>query len=147
MAPKKRIVKGEISTPLPADYFKLLRNLTDRLRAAQIRATVSVNRELVLLYWEIGREILKRQEQLGWGAKVIERLGADLHDEFPEMTGLSARNLKYMRAFAEAWPDLPIVQQLVAQIPWGHNVRILEQVATPDERLFYIRQTIVSHPT
>ena len=73
-------------------------------RTAQVRAALAVNRELVLLYWSMGRDILSRQKQHGWGAKIIDRLAADLHKAFPEITGLSPRNLKYMRAFAEAWP-------------------------------------------
>jgi predicted nuclease of restriction endonuclease-like (RecB) superfamily len=96
----------------------------------------------VLLYWSLGRDILARRKERGWGSKVIDRLAADLHREFPEMTGFSPRNLKYMRAFAEAWPDESIVQQLVAQIPWGHNVRILDYVKDTSEREWYVRATI-----
>jgi predicted nuclease of restriction endonuclease-like (RecB) superfamily len=110
---------------LPAGYAELLRELKARIRAAQIRAALSVNRETVALYWQIGRDILQRQQQQGWGAKVIDRLSFDLREAFPEMKGFSPRNLKYMRAFAAAWPDEQFVQQLAAQIPWGHNVRIL----------------------
>jgi predicted nuclease of restriction endonuclease-like (RecB) superfamily len=112
------------------------------VRAAQLRASLSVNRELVLLYWSIGRDILERQSQAGWGAKIIERLARDLHTEFPEMKGFSPRNLKYMRAFAGAWPEEPIVQQLAAQIPWFHNCAILDKVKAPPERAWYIRATI-----
>lgn len=96
----------------------------------------------VLLYWQIGREILVRQGQEGWGAKVVSRLAKDLKQEFPEMTGFSPRNLKYMRAFAEAWESESIVQQVVAQIPWGHNVRLLDKVSDPAVRLWYAQQTI-----
>jgi predicted nuclease of restriction endonuclease-like (RecB) superfamily len=96
----------------------------------------------VLLYWQIGREILVRQQQEGWGAKTIDRLAKDLKQEFPEMKGFSPRNLKYMRAFAEAWSDEVIVQQVVAQIPWGHNVRLLDKVTDREQRLWYVRQTI-----
>src|SRR5436190_15817941 len=102
-------------------YDDFLRDLKERIRSAQVRAALAVNRELVLLYWQIGRDILARQQQRGWGARVIDRLAADLHQAFPEMQGFSRRNLKYMRAFAEAWPDEPIVQQAAAQIPWFHN--------------------------
>src|SRR5665213_5127 len=108
----------------PDSYGQFLADLKGRIRAAQLRAAMAVNRELVLLYWQIGRDILDRQERENWGAKVIDRLAADLKRAFPDMKGFSPRNLKYMRAFAEAWPDEAIVQQLVAQIPWGHNVRI-----------------------
>jgi predicted nuclease of restriction endonuclease-like (RecB) superfamily len=100
------------------DYAELLTSLKDRIRKAQIRAVLSVNREMVLLYWHIGREILERQARENWGAKVIDRLSIDLRREFPEMRGFSSRNLKYMRAFAEAFPDEAIVKQLVSQIPW-----------------------------
>jgi predicted nuclease of restriction endonuclease-like (RecB) superfamily len=120
----------------------MLEDLKNRIRQAQVRAALSVNRELVLLYWHIGREILQRQQQEGWGAKVIDRLARDLSREFPDMKGLSRRNLKYMRSFAEAWPNEQIVQQAAAQIPWFHHVVLLEKVKDPAERLWYIQQTI-----
>ena len=116
---------------LPNDYDSFLKSLKERVRAAQLRASLAVNRELVLLYWGIGRDILARQKEQGWGAKIIDRLAADLRREFPEVTGFSPRNLKYMRALAEAWPDEPIVQQLAAQIPWFHNCAILDKVKNP----------------
>ena len=97
------------------DYADLLHNLKERIRAAQVRASLSVNRELVLLYWQIGRDILARQEAQGWGSKVIDRLAGDLRREFTEMKGFSSRNLKYMRAFAEAWPVKQFVQEVLAQ--------------------------------
>jgi predicted nuclease of restriction endonuclease-like (RecB) superfamily len=125
-----------------ADYLHLLQHLTEQIRLAQIRAALSVNQELVLLYWHIGQEILLRQRQQGWGAKVIDQLAHDLRREFPMMKGFSARNLKYMRTFAEAWPDKTIVQQVVAQLPWGHNVRLLEHTKNPEDRLWYAQQTI-----
>ena len=127
---------------LPEGYDSFLKSLKDRVRAAQLRASLSVNRELVLLYWGIGRDILSRQHEQGWGAKIIDRLAQDLRREFPDMTGFSPRNLKYMRALAEAWPDKPFVQQVVAQIPWGHNVRILDHVKNVTEREWYVRATI-----
>ncbi|MCL6582685.1 MAG: PDDEXK nuclease domain-containing protein [bacterium] len=140
MAAKQKVKQP--ATQLPNGYAELLESLKERIRQAQVHAALSVNRELVLLYWRIGKEILQRQEQEGWGAKVIDRLALDLGREFPEMKSFSTRNLKYMRAFAEAWPDEPIVQQLVAQIPWGHNVRLLDYVKDPAERLWYAQQTI-----
>jgi predicted nuclease of restriction endonuclease-like (RecB) superfamily len=129
---------------LPRGYEDFLKDLKDRIRTAQIKAALSVNRELVLLYWSIGRDILLRQGRHGWGAKVVDRLAVDLRREYPEMAGLSPRNLKYMRALAEAYPDEPFVQQAVAQIPWGHNVRILDYVKSATEREWYIRQTITN---
>ncbi|NET61864.1 MAG: DUF1016 domain-containing protein [Symploca sp. SIO2E6] len=105
------------------NYDEFLRDLKERIRKAQIRAAVSVNRELVLLYWQLGRDILIRQQEQGWGAKIIDQLAKDLKKSFPDIKGFSPRNLKYMRTFAQAYPDESIVQQLVAQIPWGHNFR------------------------
>jgi len=127
---------------VPEGYEDFLRDLKQRIQAAQIKAALAVNRELILLYWQIGREILGRQRQAGWGGKVIERLAADLRAEFPDMQGFSRTNLLYMRAFAEAWPEEPFVQQVVGQIPWGHNVRILDAVKDPKEREWYARATI-----
>jgi predicted nuclease of restriction endonuclease-like (RecB) superfamily len=123
-------------------YQDLLAQLKSRIQQAQIRAAVAVNRELVLLYWGIGKEILHRQADEGWGSKVVDRLARDLRSAFPDMSGLSRTNLLYMRAFAETWPDEAIVQQVVGQIPWGHNVRLLELVKDPEERLWYIRAAI-----
>lgn len=122
-------------------YDDFLRDLKERIRNAQVRAVLAVNRELVLLYWQIGRDILTRQQQQGWGAKVIERLSADLRSSFPEMKGFSRTNLLYMRAFAEAYSDEQIVQQAAGQIPWFHNCTILDKVKNPTERLWYIQQT------
>jgi predicted nuclease of restriction endonuclease-like (RecB) superfamily len=124
------------------DYAEFLQSLKLRVQQAQIRAMLSVNRELVLLYWQIGREILERQRQQGWGAKVIERLSKDLRSAFPEMKGFSRTNLLYMRALAEAYSGEEFVQQAVGQIPWGHNVRILDYVKKLEEREFYIQKTI-----
>ncbi len=109
---------------------------------AQVRAGLAVNRELVLLYWQIGRDILSRQRAQGWGAGVVQKLAGDLRREFPEMKGLSRTNLLYMRKLAECWPDGEIVQQLVGQIPWGHNTRLLDRVRDPAEREWYTRATI-----
>ena len=127
---------------LPLDYRDLLVALKARIGAARLRAATSVNRELVLLYWEIGSDILARQSAEGWGTGVIDRLAHDLRRDFPDMTGLSPRNLKYMRAFAEAWPDREFVQQLVAHLPWGHNLRLIEGIKAPDQRVWYARQAI-----
>jgi predicted nuclease of restriction endonuclease-like (RecB) superfamily len=92
-------------TPLPADYAAWLAELKTRIHSAQQRASLAVNRELVLLYWQIGQDILARQGREGWGTKVIERLAQDLRAAFPAMKGFSRANLMYMRAFAQAWPD------------------------------------------
>jgi predicted nuclease of restriction endonuclease-like (RecB) superfamily len=125
-----------------AGYDAFLRALKDRVRAAQVRAALAVNRELVLLYWQMGRDILERQEREGWGAKVIDRLSRDLRREFPEMKGFSSRNLKYMRAFAQAWPDEAFVQAVLAQITWYHNITLVEKLTDPALRRWYATATI-----
>jgi predicted nuclease of restriction endonuclease-like (RecB) superfamily len=127
---------------LPVDYAAFVDEIKDRIRSAQVRAVVAVNRELVLLYWQIGQGILTRQRQQGWGAKVIDRLASDLHHAFPDLKGFSARNLKYMRALVEAFPDESFVQQAVAQLPWGHLTNLLVKVRDADEREWYILKMI-----
>lgn len=120
----------------PDTYPQLLSDLKAQIRSAQLRAHRAVNTELITLYWELGRTIQARQDQEGWGAKVIERLAADLRREFPDMRGLSRRNLHYMRQFAHTWPDLEVVQQAVAQLPWGHVTALLS-IADAQAREWY----------
>ncbi len=127
---------------IPDGYPQLLEQLKERIRTAQVQAALSVNRELVILYWQIGKDVLVRQELSGWGAKTVTRLSADLRREFPEIKGFSTRNLKYMRAFAKAWPDRQIVQQVAAQIPWFHNCILLDKVKDPEARIWYVYQTV-----
>ena len=112
--------------PAPEGYADWLADLKGRIHTAQQRATLAVNRELVQLYWQIGRDILARQAEQGWGAKVIERLAHDLRTAFPDMKGFSPRNLKYMRAFAEAWPEAEFVQAVLAQLPWYHQLALFQ---------------------
>lgn len=126
----------------PEGYSVWLTELKSRIHDAQQRATLAVNRELVLLYWEIGHDILSRQAQQGWGTKVIDRLAQDLLATFPDMKGFSPRNLKYMRAFAEAWPDREFVQQAAAQLPWGHNLVLLDKLSSREPRCWYASQAI-----
>jgi predicted nuclease of restriction endonuclease-like (RecB) superfamily len=130
-----------LTTP-PDGYTDWLAELKTRIHTAQQRAALAVNRELVLLYWQIGRDILERQAQQGWGAKVIERLAHDLRTAFPDMKGFSRANLMYMRAFAEAWPDAEIVQQAVGRLPWGHNLVLLTRLKDPQQRLAYAQSAI-----
>lgn len=135
-----------MTTPVPFPdgdgYASLLAELKERIRAARLKAAVAVNQELIMLYWSIGRDILGRQSAEGWGARVVQRLADDLRRDFPEMTGLSARNLNYMRALAEAFPDAEIVQQVVARLPWGHAIKLVEATKAPTERLWYARQAV-----
>jgi len=106
---------------LPPDYAATLADLKKRIQESRIKTVLSANAAMILAYWEIGQITLKRQESEDWGAKVIDRLSFDLRGAFPDMQGLSPRNLKYMRAFAATWPDRAIVQRVVAQIPWRQN--------------------------
>lgn len=129
-------------TPTPAGYTDWLLELKTRIHTAQQQATLAVNRELVLLYWQIGRDILARQAEQGWGAKVIERLAHDLRAAFPEMKGFSPRNLKYMRAFAEAWPEAEFVQAVLAQLPWYHQLALLDKLSNSTERGWYAAKAI-----
>ncbi|MEZ5575061.1 MAG: PDDEXK nuclease domain-containing protein [Candidatus Competibacteraceae bacterium] len=126
----------------PEGYADWLAELKSRIHSAQQRATLAVNRELVLLYWQIGRDILVRQADQGWGAKVIDRLAHDLRNAFPKMKGFSPRNLKYMRAVAEAWPEPEFVQQAAAQLPWFHLCTLIDKLATREERDWYLAKAV-----
>ena len=110
-----------------ADCITWLADLNQRIYTAQHRAVQSGNRELVLLYWHIGREILERQQSQGWGAKVIDQLANDLNAAFSDMKGFFRRNLLYMRGFAEACPILNCVQRAVSQLPWGQDLVLLNR--------------------
>lgn len=136
---------SEISIGLitpPVGYSDWLSDLKLRIHTAQQRATLAVNRELVLLYWQIGHDILTRQAAQGWGSKVVDRLAQDLRAAFPKMKGFSPRNLKYMRAFAEAWPDAEFVQGVLAQLPWYHQLALLDKLPSPETRRWYVAQAI-----
>ncbi len=124
------------------EYSEFISGLKADVRRSRVKAALAVNRELVLLYWRIGSGILAKQKELGWGAKVVEQISLDLRLEFPEMKGFSPRNLKYMRSFAENYPESEFVQQAAAQIPWFHNCVILDKVKDQQEREFYISKTI-----
>jgi predicted nuclease of restriction endonuclease-like (RecB) superfamily len=123
---------------LPGDYVAVLADLKERIARAQARAALSVNRQLVALYWQVGGTIVRRQATADWGSAVVERLAHDLRVAFPKLEGFSVRNIWRMRAFYLAWSgpsrNLP---QAVAEIPWGHNVALLEQLENRQERLWY----------
>ncbi|MFL9937329.1 DUF1016 N-terminal domain-containing protein, partial [Paraburkholderia sp. RL18-103-BIB-C] len=128
--------------PAGADYAAWLTDLKARVASARQRAALAVSRELVLLYWQIGQDIAQRQQAQGWGAKVIDRLASDLRSAFPDMRGFSPRNLKYMRAFAQAWPDGEFVQQAAAQLPWFHLCTLLDKLSTREEREWYAAKAV-----
>lgn len=128
------------SLELPSDYAAFLKGVKQRVSIERLKAVLSANAAQVLMYWDIGHDILRKQAQAGWGAKVIDRLSYDLKDTFPEMNGFSARNLKYMRKFAEEWPEREIVQRVAAQIPWRNNQALLDKVKDPVLRIWYAEQ-------
>lgn len=132
--PKKSLGK-------PQDYPRLLTEIKERIRSAQYEALKAVNKELVGLYWDIGRMIVERQDVEGWGKAVVEQLAADLRTEFPGVGGFSASNLWRMKAFFEAYTGLEKLAPLVREIGWSHNLAILERCKDPLEREFYLRMT------
>jgi predicted nuclease of restriction endonuclease-like (RecB) superfamily len=127
---------------LPESYAATLREIKNHLRGARIRAVLAANPIVIEAYWHTGKIILARQEEAAWGAKVIDRLAADLKQEFPNMGGLSVRNLLAMKVFAREFPDGPIAQQPVAYLPWGHVLQIMQRAKDPAARDFYIRETL-----
>jgi predicted nuclease of restriction endonuclease-like (RecB) superfamily len=124
------------------DYITFLNDIKKDIQTSRFKAALSLNKELILLYWRIGKGILDRQQQQGWGSKIIEQLSLDLKHDFPQMKGLGIRNLKYMQRFSAEIQDFEIVQQLVAQIPWGHITHLLDRVNSMETRLWYIQKTI-----
>ncbi len=143
------------------NYMTVLQTLKERIRQARLRAVVAVNNELLTVFWEIGNTIRKQEKAEGWGTKTVERLAIDLKIEFPDMKGLSPRNLRYMREFVLAYPkftilqrsvaklnnnnknpSFTILQQAVAKLPWGHNCTLLDKLKQPEERLFYAQKAV-----
>ena len=131
--------------PLPASYPQWLNTIKSRIHTARQQAALAVNREMLGLYWQIGHEILVRQQDQGWGASVVKQLANDLQRSFPGLKGFSRANLMYMRAFADAWPDFttePNVQQSVGQIPWSHNLQLLSKLKDRQQRLQYAAKAV-----
>ena len=127
---------------LPEGYPAFIQEIKERIQQERLKSVLSANAAMILLYWEIGNRILTRQNNEGWGAKVIDRMSYDLKHAFPDMQGFSPRNLKYMRKFADVWKDFAIVQRTVAQIPWRSNITLMDKLSDPDIRLWYAQKTI-----
>ncbi len=127
---------------LPEGYSDFIADIKARVTQQRIKTVLAASTEMILLYWEIGNAILQRQQSEGWGAKVIDRMSYDLKRAFPDMQGFSPRNLKYMRKFAEAWPDFQLVQRTVALIPWRSNITLLDKLQNPELRLWYAIKTL-----
>ena len=120
------------------EYIEIIETIKGEIRGAQYKAALSVNRELIMLYYHIGTVI---NEHKTWGSKFIENLAADIRIAFPNVKGYSVRNLKYMAKLANTYPDEEFVQQAVAQIPWGHNIVLMDKIANPEERKWYIEKS------
>ena len=123
-------------------YLDFIEEVKKEIQKQRISVVLNANSSMICLYWNIGRAILQKQEEEGWGSKVIDRMAKDLKEAFSDMSGFSPRNIKYMRKFAECWPDFEIVQQVVAQIPWRTNRMLLDKLNTQEERLWYAHKTI-----
>ena len=133
----------ELNKRYDSEYIEWLGGLKNRIKNIQIKAALSANREIIELYWEIGKELYEKQEYQGWGNSVVDNLERDLVSEFPDLKGFSRRNLFYMKGFYSFYKsDFEKVQQLVAQIPWGHNILIVSKSKTIEESLFYLTETI-----
>ncbi len=129
---------------VPGWYPELLASVSTRVAGGQRSAIAAANRELVATYWAIGADILARQGDQGWGARIIDRLSADLRERFPDARGYSPRNLKYMRPFAAAWLDPAMVQDRLAQLPWYHQIALMEKLPTVDPRLWYAEAAVTN---
>ena len=123
-------------------YTDLIKNLKQEISKALIRAHLAVNKELIVLYWNIGKLILERQNKEKWGSKVIQNISDDLRKEFPAMKGLSYQNLSYMRQFFAEYNNDQILQQAVGEIPWSHNIIIFSKLKNINQRIWYAQQTI-----
>lgn len=123
------------------EYINFLNEIKLRIVAARIRAIRSVSKELIRLYWDIGKSIVYRQQKYKWGDNIVEALARDLKEEFSQVHGFSERNLWNMRRFYEEYKNKPFLQQLVAEIPWGHNLLIIEKITSDDEREYYIKSS------
>ncbi len=122
-----------------SDYISFLKTVKSEIQAARIQAAKTVNRELILLYWKIGKAIVQKKEELGWGKSVVEQLSIDLRKEMGQISGFSARNLWDMKRFYEQYQNKPKLRQLVAEIPWGHNLLIISKIKEEDAREYYIK--------
>ena len=124
-----------------SNYITFLNEVKADIQQTQLRAALSVTQELTKLYWRIGKRLSERASEEGWGAKTVERLATDICSSFPSVSGFSFRNLKYMRQFAESYPNSNWATA-VAQIPWGHNIILMQKIESSEERLWYAEQTI-----
>ena len=129
-------------TELNGEYRAFIEQIKGEIETQRLAVVLSANTNLICLYWTIGHAILEKQNADGWGARVIDRMAADLKEAFPDMTGFSSRNIKYMRKFAESWPDFETMRRFAAQLPWRSNIKLIEKLPDAQSRLWYAQQTI-----
>ncbi len=127
---------------MPEWYSNFFADIKEVIANSRRQIIWTANQQMMMMYYRIGKAILHQQDNEGWGTRVIDRLSADLKQAFPEMNGFSTRNLKYMRKFAHMWQDETIVQKLFAQLPWGHNITLMEKVKEPNRRMVYAMAAI-----
>lgn len=142
IADKYRGGQFKMSLEKSAGYKHLISGIKSQIKTSRQKALLAVNEELLMLYWNIGNIILKYQDIEGWGAKVIDNIAREIKEEFPDQKGFSSRNLKYMRKFADEYKEIEFVQEVLAQIPWYHNITLLEKVKEKDKRVWYVNKTI-----
>ncbi len=133
---------AENLSAMPENYKLFIAKLKEQIKKERLKSVLSASSAMIVMYWNIGKSIIEQQNKEGWGSKVIDRMSHDLKEEFPDISGFSPRNLKYMRKFAQAWPDIQIVQRSVAQIPWRSNITLLDKLKEPELRLWYAQKTI-----
>lgn len=122
-----------------SEYLEICSDIKSKIRYAQHKAVIGANRELILLYWNIGNVINTNSK---WGNKFIENLARDIKLDFPDNKGFSVRNLKYMAKFAKVNSDIEIVQTVSAQLSWSHNIALLDKVKDDEKRIWYAKKTI-----
>lgn len=122
---------------MPDWYPDLLASVSSQINGGRSKAVSAANREMLLSYWAVGNELMKRESDEGWGSRVVTRLSADIRSAFPQARGFSPRNLRYMKSFAEAWPDFPMLQAPLATLPWYHQIALLEKLSLREARLWY----------
>lgn len=123
-------------------YLSFIDNIKNEIKKQRLSVVLSANASMICLYWNIGKAILNKQAEEGWGSKVIDRISKDINDAFPDMSGFSPRNIKYMRKFAEVWNDYEIMQRTAAQIPWRSNILLMDKLSNQDERVWYAQKTL-----
>lgn len=123
-------------------YLSFIDNIKKEIEKQRLSVVLSANTSMMCLYWNIGKAILNKQAEEGWGSKVIDRISKDIKDAFPDMSGFSSRNIKYMRKFADVWNDYEIMQRTAAQIPWRSNILLMDKLSNQNERVWYAQKTI-----